>query len=34
MVEGDILVDEDIGVFDGQPLAAVLEVMAVFAGGD
>jgi hypothetical protein len=33
MVEGDILVDENIGVFDERPLVAVLEVMAVFVGG-
>src|SRR4030042_1864366 len=33
MVEGDILVDEEIGVFDDRPLVAVLEVMAVFVGG-
>jgi hypothetical protein len=34
MIEGDILVDEDIGVFDERPLVAVLEVMAVFVGGE
>ena len=33
MVEGDIVVDENIGVFDERPLEAVLEVMAVFVGG-
>jgi len=33
MVERDIIVDEEIGVFDDRPLVAVLEVMAVFVGG-
>ena len=33
MVGGDILVDEDSGVFDDRPLAAVLEPKAVFVGG-
>jgi len=30
--EGDILADEDIGIFDDRSLAAVLDVMAAFAG--